>query len=363
MERLYDFSRSLMLLNKESPTASQVSARILDTFGLRGVAVFDREDDRVYRSGVPDIPITDLRLRSAALQNTPYQETANGLYLLPLQLGGNSVGGLAISGGSISDAAWHAIANLAAIAMEKARAERAAGRIEATLQNEAMKATLLDALAHEFTTPLTSIKAAASSILDEVGPVQQELVTIIEEETDRLDSLVRETIRMGRIEAGNIRLTRHPQMVRDFIASALQKLKSLLDEREIQINVADDIPAVMVDADHASLALRQLLTNAVKYSNPNSPIIVGARREEAHPGFVVISVKDRGPGIPAKELSRIFDKFYRVPDHSDRVPGTGMGLNIAREIIRAHGGDIRVESNVGEGTEFSFTLPCAGRPA
>src|SRR4029077_1687516 len=124
--------------------------------------------------------------------------------------------------------------------------EDAASRIEATRQNEAMKATLLDALAHEFTTPLTSIKAAASSLLDEKRPVQQELVTIIEEETDRLDSLVRETIRMGRIEAGNIRLNKQPQAAAEFIASALQKLPPL-DEREIRIEVAENIPPVMVD--------------------------------------------------------------------------------------------------------------------
>lgn len=365
MERLYDLSRGLMLLDKQSATAGQVAARILDVFGLAGVAVFDREEDRVFHAGA-GFPITDSRLRDAALQATAFHDAANSVSVLPLQLGGDPVGGLAIlatKGESISDAAWHAVANLAAIAMEKARAEQTTSRIEATRQNEAMKATLLDALAHEFTTPLTSIKAAASSILDEGRPVQQELVTIIEEETDRLDTLVRETIRMGRIEAGSIRLNMQPLPVAEFIANALQKLKSLLDEREIQIDIAEGIPAVMVDPEQGGLALRQLLTNALKYSNPNSPIAVRAGMDEANPGFVIIRVKDNGPGIPEKEFSRIFEKFYRVPDHSDRVPGTGMGLNIAREIIRAHGGDVGVESQVNEGSEFFFSLPCAGRPS
>jgi two-component system sensor histidine kinase KdpD len=299
-------------------------------------------------------------LRDAALQATGFHDAAGNVSVLPLQLGGESVGSLAICGGSISDAAWHSIANLAAIAIEKSRAEQAASRIEAARQNEAMKATLLDALAHEFATPLTSIKAAASSILGETLPVQEELVTIIDEASDRLDSLVRETIRMARIEAGHIRLHQQAQDIGEFVAAVLKPLKSLQDEREIHLDIAGGIPAVLLDPELAGLALRQLLVNALKYSHPDSAVVVRAHRDEQDPGFVTLAVRDSGPGIPEKELPRIFEKFYRVPDHSDRVPGTGMGLHIAREIMRAHGTDIRVESRVGKGSTFSFRLPLVG---
>src|SRR5439155_1037133 len=124
--------------------------------------------------------------------------------------GREPVGRLALYGSSVSDTALHAIGNLAAIVMERSRAEAAASRMEAARQNEAMKAMLLDALAHEFKTPLTSIKAAASSILDQRPSAQKELVAVIEEESDRLDTLVSETIRMARIEAGDLRLDRSP---------------------------------------------------------------------------------------------------------------------------------------------------------
>src|SRR6266568_1215932 len=189
MERLYELSRALMLVDKQSSIAGQISQRIAQVFAVAGVAVFDRETDQIYKTGAADLPI--------------------------------------------SDTALHAIGNLAAIVMERARAEATATRMEAARQNEAMKSMLLDALAHEFKTPLTSIKAAASSILDEAPPAQKELVAVIEEESDRLDSLVSETIRMARIEAGDLHLDRRPHDVAELIRAALQKMRILFEDREV----------------------------------------------------------------------------------------------------------------------------------
>ncbi|HEY2572957.1 MAG TPA: ATP-binding protein [Verrucomicrobiaceae bacterium] len=354
VERLYELSRNLLLLDQQSPAASQVAYRIFQVFDLPGVAIFDREEDRIYRAGSEPMPVSDGRMRDTALQATAYHDPASNLSVLPLKLGGGSVGSLAVSGGSISDAAIHAIANLAAIAAEKARAEGAASRVEAARQNEVMKATLLDALAHELMTPLTSIKAAASSILDETRPAQQELVTIIEEETDRLNSLVRETIRMARIEAGKLHLNKQPHAIADIVAAALENVKPLMEDRPLQMEIPSNLPAVRVDFELIALTIRQLMTNALKYSNPDSPIAIRASAADRR---ITIRIRDRGPGIPDRERMRIFEKFYRVADRADRVPGTGMGLHIAREIIKAHGGEIGVDSVVGEGSEFFFTLP------
>jgi len=358
MERLYELSRALMLADKDSATAGQISQRIAQVFGVNGVAVFDRETDQTYRTGSADLPISDTKLKDSALQGTVFHDPAENLSVLPLSLGRQPVGSLAISGDSISDTALHAIANLAAIVMERSRAEAAASRMEAARQNEAMKSMMLDALAHEFKTPLTSIKAAASSILDEGRPAQKELVTVIEEESDRLDSLVSETIRMARIEAGELRLDRRPNMVGDLIGAALEKLRILLEDREVRVEAEPSLPAVMADAELIGLTIRQLLTNALKYASPDSPIVI---RAVAETGTVKISVKDFGPGIPAKDQHRIFEKYYRVQTNTDRIPGTGMGLTIARDIVNAHGGEIWVESALGQGSEFSFTLPIADK--
>jgi two-component system sensor histidine kinase KdpD len=354
MERLYELSRALMLVDKRSPIASQISKRITQVFDVDAVAVFDREADQIYRTGDIDLPISDTKLRDSALQATAFHDAGSDLSVLPLSLGREPVGSLAIHGASISDTALNAIGNLAAIVMERARAEAAASRMEAAQQNEAMKSMLLDALAHEFKTPLTSLKAAASSILDEGLPAQKELVAVIEEETDRLDSLVSETIRMARIEAGDLRLDRRPQAVGEMITAALQKLRILLEDREVRVEIDPNLPEVSADAELMGLTVRQLLTNALKYANPESPIVVKAAGID---GVVRISVKDFGPGIAPKNLQRIFEKYYRVEDNTSRIPGTGMGLAIARDIVEAHGGEIGVRSVIGEGSEFFFTLP------
>jgi two-component system sensor histidine kinase KdpD len=354
MERLYELSRGLMLVDKNSPIASQVAHRTAQAFDLQEVAIFDRRSDYIYRAGPKDILIPDNKLRDAALQRTTFHDPSANVWVLPFNLGGDPMGSLAVCGGGISDTALHAIGSLAAIAMERAHAEEAASRMEAARQNEAMKSMLLDALAHEFKTPLTSIKAAASSLLDEEPPAQKELVTVIEEETDRLDSLVTETIRMARIEAGDLQLQKCPENVSELINSALAKLRILIEDREIGIELPPNLPKVLVDPELAGLTIRQLVVNALKYSNPDSSIGIRACTEN---GFVKIYVKDSGPGIPEKELPHIFERYYRVKDSSQGVPGTGMGLTIARDIVRAHGGEMWVESALGRGSEFSFILP------
>jgi two-component system, OmpR family, sensor histidine kinase KdpD len=356
MERLYDLSRALMLVDNYSATASQISHRIAQVFEVAGVAVFDRATDRIHRTGSMDSVISDTKLRDAAVQKTASCDPITNLSILPLSLGGAPIGSLAVWGAHISDTALQSIGSLAAIVMERARAEEAAARMEAARQNEAIKSMMLDALAHEFKTPLTSIKAAASSILGERPNAQEELVTIIEEESDRLDSLVTETIRMARIEAGDLRLERRSHSVRGIIDAALKKLRILLEDRDVRVEAETGLPEVVADGELIELTIRQLLTNALKYANPDSPIVI---RAAAQIGGVQVSVKDFGPGIPSKDLSRIFEKYYRA-EGGGGIPGTGMGLTIARDIVEAHGGEIWANSVRGEGSEFFFTLPIGG---
>ncbi len=353
VEKLYELSRALMQTDKQSPIGSQIAARIGEIFEIPGVAVFDREADRVYGASASER--IDLQLRRAALSNTAFHDAE--LSVLPLILTAEAVGTIAIYGSAVSDTAVQAVGNLAAIAVERSRAEAAASRMEAARQNEAMKAMLLDALAHEFKTPLTSIKAAASSILDESGQAQTELRAVIEEEADRLDSLVMDTIQMARIEAGDLQLQIQPFPLRDLIASALKSLKPLMEDREIKVHVPPDAPEVLADPDLASLAIRQLVSNALKYSYPESPIEILSCAEN---GAVKISVKDYGPGIPAKEQRRIFERYYRAPQNTAPVPGSGLGLHIAKNIVQAHHGEIWLESEPGQGCEFFLTLPAGG---
>jgi len=358
MERLYEFSRMLMLSDTQKNLAGQVPYRILQALGAEAAAFFDRRSGSVYRAGSSEFSMSDSKLKDLAVQGTVLYDPETRSLLMPVSLGGHVIGSLAILGGTLSETAAHAVANLVAIALEGETARESAARAEAAQESEKLKSTLLDALAHEFKTPLTSIKAAATALLSE-GPQsssQKELLTVVDEETDRLSDLVTEAIHMARIEAGKLQLQKQPVAVGAVVGATLAKFKDHTEERHIEVQLDSGIPSVDADEELVSLVLQQLVDNALKYSPANSPLVISARENE---GSVVISVADQGPGIPEHEQARIFEKFYRGHANRESTPGTGMGLTIAREIVLAHGGRIWVDSQPGHGSTFSFSLPLA----
>jgi len=245
-------------------------------------------------------------------------------------------------------------------AAAQARAEAAAGRAEAARQSEEMKSAMLDALAHEFKTPLTAIKAAVSSLLsdEETAPGRRDLLQVMDEEADRLTWLVSESVQIARIEAGRMEPRKQPQDILKLLREALVRMAGALESRQVKVQVDGALPPVLADRELVLIVLRQLLDNAVKYSPSTSPIAICCAEKN---DSVVVTVTDHGQGISPADLGRVFERFYRGRLARDRVSGTGMGLAIAREIVRGHGGDIRVDSRFGEGSEFSFTLPLVGQ--
>ena len=358
MERLYALSRSLMLMDLRSPPAQQIAGPIAEAFGFPSVEYYDRAAEEVHRAGPGRLTLTEGRLRNASIRGGRFVDADENTTVLPVNLGGTPIGSLALPSFPVSETALRAIAHLAGVALERARDQEAASRAEAARQSEELKSAMLDALAHDFKTPLTSIKAAVTSILDDDVAVQghRELLQIVDEETDRLASLVTEAIRMARLEAGQIEVRRAPQSVADLIRQSLAKLAGSLESRPLEMQVSEDLPPVAADPELAQIVIRQLVSNAVHYSPADAPISI---RADAQGDFVVVGVADRGPGIGAAEQGRIFDRFYRGREARERVPGSGMGLAIARDIVRAHNGDIWVESRPGEGSRFLFSLPVA----
>lgn len=357
MERLYALSRAILLADANTFPGRQIAQRIQEIFEVPGLALFDRLTGEVHGSGFDDRSGIDERLRQAAVRETPFCAGPEGVLLAPIRLAGQSVGSLAIRGANLSYAALEALANLVAVALERVRAQEAATRAEAARQSDELKSTLLDAIAHEFNTPLTSIRAAATALLsDPVATPEEhrELVTIVDEEAKRLGRLVNEAIRMARIEAGKIQLNRTLQSVPGVIEMALGPMTPLTEGRKISLNLSPDLPLIRADGELTALAVRQLLDNALKYSPPASPISISA---EWRGGEVTISVCDQGPGIPEGEQSKIFEKFYRGPAVRQRVAGVGLGLAVACEIARAHGGSLRVESRAGNGSRFCLSVP------
>jgi two-component system sensor histidine kinase KdpD len=363
IERLYSLSRALLLTEAALPMPDQVVQQIAATFNFDAVALYDRASGEVHRAHPDDLPDIEPTLRNWMHRSTVIGGKGNHLILMPIRLGEESIGSLAASGASPSDAALQSLLNLVAIGMERARAQEAVNRAKVARQSEELKSTLLDAIAHEFKTPLTSIKAVTTDLLSEpAGKLQahqRELISIADEGADRLSRLVTDAIQLARIEGGTFRLNREAHFPASLVEAALRQMKSLTDGRQITVAAADDLPLVWVDADLIRMVITHLIDNALKYSPPGSPLAVGARAvQHAGENKVIVYVVDQGPGIAEDERPRIFEKFYRGSSERN-LTGTGMGLAIARAIIRAHGEDIWVTSKPGQGSEFAFSLPIA----
>jgi two-component system sensor histidine kinase KdpD len=357
MERLYALSRAILLADPSQDAGRHIVRQIGRIFDLRGVALHVRYDAQTYFAGVEDMSDIEGKLREAATVGTFFCQAETQTSVSAIRLGGDWIASLAVRGTLFSDAALQSVCNLAAIGLERVRAQEAANRALVAHQSDELKSTLLDAIAHEFQTPLASIKAAASALLAApAGNAEQvhELMRIIDEEADHLSRLVTEVIQMARIETGKVRLNKAPCIARTLVDEVLEMTKDRAEGRNVSVSVAPDVRPLSVDAEMIELALRQLVDNALKYSPPGSPLAIEAANVE---NGVVLSVTDHGEGIPEAEQSRVFEKFYRRPDTHHAVPGSGMGLAIAREIVHAHGGEIWVESKLGEGSRFSFSLP------
>jgi two-component system sensor histidine kinase KdpD len=357
VERLYEFSQKLLSAGNAIELLNAIPRQIVDSFEVGAAALFLAEKQKVYRSGL-EIPQLDMeRLKAVVAGEEPRVDLEESLCFLPVRMGLRVVGSLGISGRVLSRQSLDALGTLIAIAVERARAIEQLSRTEAAQEGERLKSALLDSITHDFRTPLTSIRAAVTSLLTDAAlePARaRELLTVIDEEANRLNNLVGEAAEIERLEAGEFELDLKPQSIEEIIAVALNQTKGLLDGRPVEVHVQEGLPPVRADLKLAKDALAQLVVNAHSYSAPGEPIVITA---EASGQFVLTSVADRGPGIEDLELGLIFEKFYRGKNQRTRVQGTGMGLPIAKAIIEAHGGTIGVVSQLNHGSVFTFSLP------
>ncbi|HWB87370.1 MAG TPA: ATP-binding protein [Bryobacteraceae bacterium] len=357
VERLYALVQGMMLSGGARKTIREFLGKVVQVFGCGAAAFYYRPTDEVFRSGSESQPISDHDLLTAAELDNPSMDEQRTKVIAPVRLGGRPFGSLALLGPLPSGEMVGAIVNLVAITIEKARALEEASHAEAARQSEALKSALLDSLAHDIKTPLTSIKAAATSLLADAGGGHRELLTIIDEEADRLNHLAAEVVAMARIEAGKLHLEKRPVPVAEIVSSALAGFAAQIQNRAVTVTVPADLPPADADPEFVENVVKQFIENALKYSPEGSPVTVSAERENEK---IVIGVADRGPGIDEDERSRIFDKFFRGRRHRFDIKGTGMGLSIAKGIVEAHGGHIWVESEPGHGSVFYFSLPTAG---
>jgi two-component system, OmpR family, sensor histidine kinase KdpD len=350
MERLYALSRALLLSPGGPSIPAAITRHIAEVFELQAVAVYDRHTDTISSAGPAELPAIEGTLRDVARQAVSARDGA--VVVTAIRLGGAPIGSLALLDPGLSDTVLQSIANLAAIGLERARGQEATSRAEAARQSGELRATVLDALAHEFKTPLTSMKAATGDLLSNIsGERDHELLVIVDEELDRLQALVSDAVHMLRIDAGDFVVHPDRHNIAELLGWTTRQFGPRLDGHPIVTCVPDGL-SVDADRELLGLALRQLLDNAVKYSTPTSRIEISASAN----GTVDIAVRNSGAPIPVPERNRIFERFFRG-SHASHVPGTGMGLAIVQQIAQAHGGVLTVSSSQELGTEFKVSLP------
>ena len=359
VERLYGFSQRLLSAGNPIELLNAIPRQIVEMFEVGAAAIFLSEKQKIYRSGMNLPQLDEDSLKSIVAREDLQIDEERSVCFAPLRLGARILGSVGISGPVFSRQTLEALGSLIAVAMERAHAIEMVGKTEAAREGERLKSALLDAIAHDFRTPLTSMKASVTSLLSATKldeGQRNELLNIINEECDRLNRLVGEAAEMARLEAGEVKLHLEPHRVVNLIDAALDTCKGVLGTRPIQIDVKNPDLNVRADLTRAREVLVHLIENANLYSSPDHPVTISAEEKD---NFVVFSVADQGPGISEAELGLIFDKFYRGADQRYRVQGTGMGLPITKAIVEAHGGSIGVISQLEHGSVFSFSLPIA----
>jgi two-component system sensor histidine kinase KdpD len=356
VERLYTFSRAILLIESIRSFPRDLAQKLAETFGLAAVVLYDRRRDEFHRAGPLDFEGMDQQLREAALNGTSFADPGKNRVITAIRLGSEPIASLAIQGPTMPDSVLQGIGNLVAIGLERARAQDLAHQVEASRQTEQLRTALIDAMAHDFKTPLTSILAATTSLLDDPGqPAEsrEQLVKIADEEARRLRELIDNALEIARLDSAQIQVRAEESNIRDIVGDAVGELRAEIEDRPVDIVYPTPIASVSVDRRLVKVAIKQLLDNALKYSSPGSPVTIQILRVD---GGIEVDVTNRGDGIPTPELTRIFERFYRSPSVQHRIPGSGLGLSIAYRIAQAHNGDLTVTSAPGD-TTFRMTLP------
>lgn len=356
-ERLYAFSQKVLLTENVVELLNAVPAYVVEVFGVRATALFVAARREVYRSNPEIAGLETDQLKTVSARGEPVANAEEGVCFAPVRMGVQPAGSIGVSGGTLSLETLEAIGSLVAIAIERVGVLEKLTKTEAAREGERLRSALLDSVTHELRTPLMSIKASVTGLLSDAalaGEDRRELLTVINEEADRLNRLVGEATEMAMLDANQVELRLEATPINDAVDAALEECKHFLKDRPVEVHVAPNLPPVRMDLIRIKEVLVQLLENAAKYSGAGSPISITAEVKDSR---LVTSVADRGQGIDDLEQALIFDKFYRGQEQRGHSQGTGMGLAIARAIVEAHGGALGVMSQLDYGSVFYFSLP------
>jgi two-component system sensor histidine kinase KdpD len=362
VNRLYEFSQHLLKARNALELLNEIPAQIARVFSAHSAVLYLSDKQTIHWAGERPAEFDDGRLKAVQARGDFEIDSRAESCFCAIRLGPDVIGSFGAFGATLSRATLEAIATLIASAIDRAQAIELLSRAEATRESGRLKSVLLDAIAHDFKTPLTSIKAAATSLLEDLRFNKRqrgELLIVIDEECDRINRVIGEAIEMAQLDAGAVKLKPAAHRVSEVVAAALKDFEAVQKGRTIRTELPQPDARVRCDMVWARKVLGHLIQNANLYSAPTEPITISS---EENNGYVRFHIADSGPGIDEQEISQLFDKFYRGKSQRHRIPGTGMGLAVAKAIVEAHGGTIGVVSQLGKGSVFTFTLPAEPPP-
>jgi len=358
VEKLYFMSRDILLLNRRPPIGANLVNLIREAFNLDGVTLWDDRETHLNTAGIDNV--SEGEMRAVLFHKQHENDSVNGSFRRVLFLGTKPIGAISLvapSGRSLIDAhTADAIASLAALALERSHSFKAESEAEASRQSEELRSAVLDGLAHAFKTPLATIQGASSGLLEigPLGPAQEELATLINQEALRLSDLTTHALHTAGIDGEHLKVHKEEFRVQSLLKDISEQCSPHISAHRLNILADTSNEYVCADSRLLKLALLELIDNAAKYADPQARISLRASQLDTE---VTFSVENEDSYIAPEERFRIFRRFYRSPGSQHRAPGTGIGLSFVKRIAEAHSGRVWVESDPKLGTTFFLALP------
>ncbi|MGD1093593.1 MAG: ATP-binding protein [Bryobacteraceae bacterium] len=357
LQRLYALAQQLLALEPDPQGGSHFLEPFCGSFGIRAVCLFDAAGAEVHLAGAASDGL-EKQTGEAFLHGKDDENLDQGVATRCIRVGGRTIGAIGFEGLEDPSLTAGPLAALAAAHLERTHSFAHASRAAAAAQTESYRSAILDALAHEFKTPLSTILTAAGALGEAecLGPPQRELAETVESEAARLGRLTSRLIRTARLEREEVRPWIELIDVTSVLADTVDQYTKVSANRSISIVKDCESSEVMGDPELVRLAVSQLLDNACKYSSSGSTVMLRVSREHDQ---IAVRVLSSGNPIPPSEKGKIFDRFYRGMDGLRVGPGSGLGLFVARKIAVALGGGLELdgESGASDDTVFRLVLP------
>jgi two-component system sensor histidine kinase KdpD len=344
--RLYEVAQSLLSSAPLEQTLREITASLVDVFGLAGAQIrvdHGRGEQLVEATSGSVDPVEGLSPVRVGLG-----KGLGTVLLHPREHGRIDEETLGLAEAFVSQAA---------LAVERASLDRRARSAHLETEAADTRAALFSAVTHDLKTPLASVKAAVTSLLDPEATLTdadgRALLETILVEADRLGRLLGNVLDLARLQAKALKPKAEPTDLAELVGAVLQRLRPSLGGHEVEVAIREDLPEVSIDVVQIDQVLTNLLENAARFSPQGAPIKVAACRWQSS---VEVRIADRGPGIPAGEREQVFESFWRR-DRGEGRGGSGLGLTIARAIVMAHRGRMRIEDTPGGGATVVFSLP------